>query len=257
MRRGSCSLIVVIAAVLCTTGSAATEILESEEPLLIGRPYPALAGIDELYVSIAYTEPNTHGLLWKDLRQEIQQKLVEAGIKMYAGDIRSWPVSKTPVLIVEVNLLSLPDRQTCVFSVRLALSRPVYTERQGDWFCWADVWKKGARMMAVPTAQIPKTVTASVLEELDTFILAHRAANPAGPGTSKDQPATVTRTAPVKTDVARPAEATGYVASKNSKVFHRTDCSSAKRIAAKNLVAYNTRQQALNAGKRPCKLCKP
>jgi NAD(P)-dependent dehydrogenase (short-subunit alcohol dehydrogenase family) len=44
----------------------------------------------------------------------------------------------------------------------------------------------------------------------------------------------------------------GYVASKRSPVFHWADCKSAAKIAAGNLVKYNTRDEAVKAGKRPC-----
>jgi len=49
----------------------------------------------------------------------------------------------------------------------------------------------------------------------------------------------------------------GYVASDNSEVFHKPECRWAKRIKPKNLVVYNSRDEAINAGKRPCKSCKP
>jgi len=48
-----------------------------------------------------------------------------------------------------------------------------------------------------------------------------------------------------------------YVASKNSKVFHKPECSWAKRIKPENLAGYNSRDEAMKAGKRPCKLCNP
>jgi len=48
-----------------------------------------------------------------------------------------------------------------------------------------------------------------------------------------------------------------YVASKNSKIFHKPGCSWAKRIKTENLVGYNSKEEAIKAGKRPCKLCKP
>jgi len=50
---------------------------------------------------------------------------------------------------------------------------------------------------------------------------------------------------------------TGYVASKNSAIFHRADCKSMSTISAKNLVRYNTRDEAIPAGKKPCHECKP
>lgn len=49
----------------------------------------------------------------------------------------------------------------------------------------------------------------------------------------------------------------GYVASKNSKVFHRADCKEAKRILQKNLIHFDTREEAIASGRRPCAECKP
>jgi phosphatidylserine/phosphatidylglycerophosphate/cardiolipin synthase-like enzyme len=49
----------------------------------------------------------------------------------------------------------------------------------------------------------------------------------------------------------------GYVASTGSRVFHRPGCRSAAKISAKNLVRYGTRDEAIQAGKRPCAECKP
>ena len=48
-----------------------------------------------------------------------------------------------------------------------------------------------------------------------------------------------------------------YIASKNSEVFHKPKCSSAKRIKPENLVGYNSKEEVIKAGKRPCKWCKP
>ena len=59
-----------------------------------------------------------------------------------------------------------------------------------------------------------------------------------------------------KADAAsRPTE--GYVASKNSAVFHKANCKSAAKISAENLVRYATREEAVQAGKKPCAECKP
>ena len=48
-----------------------------------------------------------------------------------------------------------------------------------------------------------------------------------------------------------------YVASKSSKIFHKDTCFHAKRISPENLVRFNTRQEALQNGRRPCKTCSP
>ncbi len=49
----------------------------------------------------------------------------------------------------------------------------------------------------------------------------------------------------------------GYVSSRNSEVFHRADCKLAAKISAKNLVRYATRDEAVQAGKKPCHECNP
>jgi len=48
-----------------------------------------------------------------------------------------------------------------------------------------------------------------------------------------------------------------FVASQSSKVFHKPECRWAKRINPDNLVGYNSRDEAIKAGKRPCKVCNP
>ena len=49
----------------------------------------------------------------------------------------------------------------------------------------------------------------------------------------------------------------GYVASKNSAVYHKPDCRSAVKISQKNLIHYATRDEAIQAGKKPCHECNP
>ena len=45
--------------------------------------------------------------------------------------------------------------------------------------------------------------------------------------------------------------------SKSSDVFHKTDSRSVSSISSENLVSYKTREEAILAGKRPCKWCNP
>ena len=48
-----------------------------------------------------------------------------------------------------------------------------------------------------------------------------------------------------------------YVASKNSRVFHRPDCKWAKRISSKNLIEFKRREKAIKSGRKPCRSCRP
>jgi hypothetical protein len=49
----------------------------------------------------------------------------------------------------------------------------------------------------------------------------------------------------------------GFVASKSGKVFHKSNCPHAKRIQDNTKATYRTREEAMNAGKRPCSTCNP
>ena len=48
-----------------------------------------------------------------------------------------------------------------------------------------------------------------------------------------------------------------YVASRNSKVFHRPDCKWVKKISPGNLVGFKSREEAVKSGRRPCRSCEP
>ena len=49
----------------------------------------------------------------------------------------------------------------------------------------------------------------------------------------------------------------GYLASKNSKVFHRDTCRQAATISEKNLLRFENKNAVIQTGRRPCKICKP
>jgi hypothetical protein len=48
-----------------------------------------------------------------------------------------------------------------------------------------------------------------------------------------------------------------FVASKQSKVFHKASCPHARRIAPANLMEFWTLEEALASGRKPCKTCQP
>ena len=52
-------------------------------------------------------------------------------------------------------------------------------------------------------------------------------------------------------------EISGYLASKNSKVFHRDTCRQAATISEKNIVRFENKNVVIQTGRRPCKICKP
>jgi hypothetical protein len=105
--------------------------------------------------------------------------------------------------------------------------------------------------------EVAKTGLSKMKAAVHKALDAHRQAN-SQPGQSSG----------VNGTTAVPAKASGpfsnqvtidykYVASKNSQVFHKPDCRWAKEISTQNLVGYDTREQAIEAGKKPCRWCKP
>ncbi len=129
------------------------------------------------------------------------------------------------------------------------------TKEESKLWLMAEVWKAEPVMQAVSIKDMPAAVTNVVLEQVDAFIHAHLAANPRGARPSDVNDVNVA----LMIAATKRAWRSGYkfVASKNSNVFHRPDCSSAKRIKPANLVGYSSREETLKAGKRPCKRCKP
>lgn len=248
----------VVAAILCvpTLGEELELSSPEEESLLIGNASPSLARITGLNVTIVppYTDPNEDGLVWKELEQKIIRKLRKADIAavvMISGKFSIFSYD-APDLRVCINILKLPDSQKYVFHIQTTLARTVTLPAQQKLHLKTDVWKTEPIMQAVSVKDMPAAVTGVVLEQVDAFIHAYLAANQPGSSVSDVNAVSVTA-------VTKRAWPAGYkfVASKNSDVFHRPDCSSAKRIKPENLVGYNSRAEALEAGKRPCKRCKP
>ena len=259
----------VVTGILSVSALARVELpLPTDESFLIGLSHPELAWIERLNVIVVPpdSEPNKNGLVWKELQAKIESKLKEAGIKIVDA-IEEEDISRRslgiPDLRVDIDMLKLKDLQQYVFHIQTSFARSLnlFPSQARLTLIKSDVWKARAVMQVVSVENMPAEVTNVVLEQVETFICAYVVANP-----PDKQPAdarttdTVSQTAQRQQakPAAKPAVAKyKYVASKNSKVFHKPECSSAKRILPKNLVGYNGRDEALKAGKRPCKICKP
>ena len=224
--------------------------------VLIGRPHPALADIEHFMVVIEPpdAEPNKDGLVWKELEAKIINKLNEAGIKIMPGIAGN--ILNIDELRVYIEMLKLDDLQKYVFRVQTSLARMVNLPKH-RFHIKADVWKTEPAMQAVSVQTMPDAVTNVVLEQVEAFIYAYLAANPSSKRSSDANDISIVLKEQVKPVAKSTAAKYEYVASKNSKVFHKPDCSSARRIKPENLTGYNSRAEAIKAGKRPCKRCKP
>ena len=250
-------VLAVVIGILCVPALGEVELPRAVERGLIVQPNQALAGIDQLYVFIIPPdkEPSKDGLVWEELQLKVEHKLKEAGIRYVKP--RSLP---TPRLTVYIDMLKLLDSQKYVFRVQTALARTVTLPKQRNLHLLVDVWKTGPTMQEVSVKDMPGMVTNAVLQQIEVFVHAYFTAN--RPAKLSDAKISETVSPATKRQrhkpVAKPTAAKyKYVASKNSKVFHKPHCSGALRIKPKNLIGYSSRAEALKAGKRPCKICKP
>jgi hypothetical protein len=263
---------------------------QEDMPILIGQPQPALKGIRRLYIVVLApgAEPNSQGLVPAELEKAVTEKIEEAGITIAESDIdklepnspgaRMAKIMKRkpgyanvsglkfrdgriPELRIDVDSLDIKDSNQVVFHVRTSLARLVHFGNENRLSVKTDVWQSEPIMRVVFAEGMPAAVTSAVLEQVEAFIYAYHAANPQYKRLSSDVN-DVNEDSKERTE-STPAPQQGepveykYVASKNGMVFHKSNCSSAKRIKPENLVYYGSRDEAINAGKRPCKQCNP
>lgn len=265
MNTKKCYLVLaVVTGILCVPALGKVELpLAENKPVLLAKANEALAGIEKLYVVIEWpdAEPNKDGLVWKELRSTVKDKLNKAGIRVrFESDIVRVSPSRAlilPELRIDTDMLKLDDAQRYVFHIETSLASKVSLVKQPRRYIKADVWKVGPVMQATTVQNMAAEVTKTVLSQVETFINCYLVANPKGvrPADANDISATPKKRA---RPIAKPTAAEyKYIGSRNSSVFHIAGCSSAKRIKHKNLVAYNSRIEAIRAGRRPCKRCKP
>ena len=229
----------------------------SERPFLTGRPHPALIGIDGIRAVLfrSGADPGADGLDWTQLKSDVTNKLNQAQIKLIAGAADG--VEIVPELRVYVNLLKLEDSKQYVFRIQTSLARSVCLKGQEKPVFKADLWTLNPTFEAVSVNTLSARMTEVVLGQINAFIRAYRVANPPGQSFSEAGTNEADSHNPTETDTKSPSAGHGYVASNSSDIFHKKDCRWAKNISKENLVTYQSRQQAVKAGKRPCKWCKP
>jgi hypothetical protein len=260
-------IFIVATSILCAPSLAEIESpLSLDKPFLIDRPHPTLVDIGELCLDTigGVTEPNEHVPVWREIESQVNQKISEAGIKVTNTDEQGCAAVALfiPQLRVDIETVRFDDSTKCVFRVQTSLSRAVHLGKQNkDSFLFkADVWKTEPVIQAASVQDMPVVVSSVVLEQIEAFIIAWHDANLPNKAISdtndivaSEIPLEVKGGPNVKTSAAEYK----YVTSKNSEVFHRPDCRFARIISPDNLVGYSDRDEAISAGKRPCKTCKP
>jgi micrococcal nuclease len=231
-------------------------------PVISADAKDVLVDIDGLSVTIIHTGEEPNGIVWNELKNQINTRLIQAGIKVFLpkpGVMYELPL--LPGLEIHVDMLRLEQSQQYVFHIQTSLVKNIYTEIEHPMNLYADVWKTKPVMKVVPAENIRTEITQTIMGQVDEFIYAHKAAVKTHPQAKSSDINDVNSVAAVKNPSQQPAAQTvaeyQYVASKNRPTFHKPDCRWAKKISPENLVDYKTREDAINAGKKPCQQCKP
>ncbi len=165
-----------------------------------------------------------------------------------------------PEFRISIDLLNIADTNQCVFRLKSSLLKKAQLENGPKALMMAEVWQNEPVMRMVSTSDLADSLVAASVSQAKGFIGSWSAASKLNKQTDNGQTLPQIRKSAGK-EAANPGKKrdteTKYVASKNSKVFHKADCQFVKRIKPANLVSYDTRDEAVKAGKNPCKTCNP
>ncbi len=204
-------------------------------------------------------EPNTSE---ENIKAEVVSLLNEGGIKVVSRprSIQSRLTdadAKIPVFSIAIRTYTHDDVPLSSYSCEYYLTEPVILNRKDKTTIWAVTWQGKSNVGIIDQDALNRLTYEIVISSTHNF--AHRCQQENKSSEIATQPkteqASTSTIDPI--GVANSISSYPFVASKNSEIFHKSTCPSAKRIAVGNIVGYKTRQEAIEAGKRPCKRCKP
>ncbi len=219
---------------------------------------PHLANIDAISLTIEYPKkaPVLKEHYWDGLKAQFEQKLRKANLNVSSVEKVS---SKTYVsFIVRIELLKVPDANLFAVRVETAMARQMLLTTGSDHVFFIPIPLGGHGIRFVSEKDLPGVIENAASQHIDQFLRDYQAtkswqakkAAQARPADTKPNPSTATLAQTQKAKYS-------YIASKSSKVFHKFDCRWVKRIKPENLVGYNSKDEVIKAGKRPCKVCNP
>ncbi len=271
-----CVLVCFVPACVFAYESSPAQVMEVGEPVV----NTSLADVDKVYVRVVADRVTTVDL--KQLEAEIGRRLTENGLKVVPADVsaigdeqkqkiremmaeqggavknmRVYSID-VPELIVRVSVLQGNKSGPCVYHIQTSFAREVYL-RGSRTRMKAEIWRIDVPIGVADANECETAIRTGTIWQVDAFIAKWKRAN-----ANKMRIDTEEASNDAVTSVAeRENEETGqavqyeYVASKNSKVFHKRGCRAAARISNENLIGFGSREEAINSGRRPCKICNP
>lgn len=264
--------LILVIALLCSNLFAA-EVISTEKAALAGLPNPALVGINAFRVVVMYHNAilGRDDWVWRQLSAMAEQRLAESDPRL-AGMIERGYANRylnIPMLRINIDKFLLNATRPPVFYVQTSFAADIASEANFSVFLRVNLWARAETIQAESLQAEFAAVSSLVNKQIEEFVADFTQANSlialptdvnelsnipiktpeqTAPRTTKEKP---------KTPVQKDEVEYKYIASKNSSVFHKSDCSWVGRILPKNRIGYKTREQAINAGKKPCKKCKP
>lgn len=253
----------------------AAEPTASNNPMLAGLRNPALIGISAIRVVVTYQNAviGQDDWLQADIAASVERRLIESDPRLAAVIRQGYDARflDIPILRVNIDKYILSIYGSPIFYVQTALTINVSIERNPTAIFKVDVWSRADTIQAVSLDTERAAVQSLINKQLEDFISDFTQANavlapiqdvnkiipvqPVPAAAKKDSQSK-------QTDKVKPASEQAkteykFVSSKNSIVFHKPDCIWVKQIKPQNLTGYKTREDAIAAGKKPCKVCNP
>lgn len=263
---------ILIIAILCKglLGSNATS---TRQASVAGLPNPALVGIEAIRVVVMYHNAviGRDEWIFRELGAMVEQRLAASDPRLAYLIERGYAAryQNLPTITINIDKLVLNPARPPVFYVRTSFTADVTFERNPSAFFRIDLWTRAETIQAESLQAEFTAVTTLVNKQIEQFTSDFRQANSAVmlsmdvndfnnilPSEIWQIPAQIPKETP-KAPVEKEKVEQKYIASKNSSVFHRPDCTWVDRILPKNRIEYKTREEAIQAGKKPCKKCQP
>lgn len=216
----------------------------------------SLRGVKEITVDVICSDDiKETDLKQQEISKEIEAQVRQGGIKIVSGENRQ-AVSDRCRLIVLIKVYTPSELKTFIYNLKVYFVQTVTIQRIPDVKIDAVTWEL-SWLSHGSKGRLNEAIPANLKIMTDNFIKDYQLANLKGVSSGNYDSSIVSIAADEKQIRSGVEVQYKYISSKNSQVFHSPECRSAKRIKPENLVSYISRDEAIAAGKRPCKVCKP
>ena len=185
-----------------------------------------------------------------DAKARATQRIVGRRLNVDPNTLR-WRPAAVPILRAAVDIVSLGKDMPVTLYAHTSFARLVCLDGQTAPSLRATVWNADPVAESVRSSQWRDEVQKAVLGQVGAFIAARRAA------ASHDSRPQRSLSVPSSPGSAASESPYPFVASKTGFILHRPGCRWAQYITGDNRIGYRTRDEAMQAGKRPCKTCSP